>query len=63
MRYLFDLILMVLLIALIHSVYQLGDKLVDVRPATSDGAQATGFYRCGKNKRGDVYCPINIKGD
>jgi hypothetical protein len=63
MRTVMDVVLAALLIVLIHSIYVLGDKILQSRPVPQEGASSTGYYRCGKTKRGDVYCPITVKGD
>ena len=50
------------MVVLIHSMYTLGDKFLESRPDSTDGATQTAFYKCGKNKKTEVYCPIVIKG-
>ena len=62
MKYFFDIVICSLMVVLIHSMYTLGDKFLESRPDSTDGATQTAFYKCGKNKKTEVYCPIVIKG-
>jgi hypothetical protein len=43
-------------------MYTLGDKFLESRPDTNEDAAQTAFYKCGKNKKTEIYCPIVIKG-
>ncbi len=63
MRYIFDSLICILLGILIYTITGLGNTLLQISKEPRKDVTSVGFYKCGKNKRTELYCPITVKGD
>ena len=62
MKHFFDILLTSLLIVLIYSVYTVGGSILEKYDDDHINDTETAYYRCGKNKKTEIYCPIVVKG-